>query len=416
MLSLLLRTLPIVLAAIVGGMVANWLANRPQLATQTGLYAPAPTLLGLAVPLVEAAPMPSASRYKLGGRIEPRDVVRLTAQQAGRVTFLAGQEGDRMAGGAVVVALDDDALRPEYRSAWAALSGDMAAQQNAQTQLYQQLYGQRQPTMGGPGYDAYERMATPFYNMFQSFMRGAPGGGPGSGAPMMTQAQAQRSPSAANNARADYERQQAALVGAQARLDALDQRLRDRRSIAPYASVIMARYVRVGDEVQAGQPLADLADPDQLDLRIEAPADLALNLKVGDQLPVSLDHSNLWATVSQIFPGADPVRHTVTIKAALPSGTAAAPGMFGLAWISQPGGGGQSATAPGIPRSAIVYRGSLPAAFVANPQGEAEMRILRLGEASDDRVAILSGLQIGDKVVANPAPDLKSGDSLFRTR
>ena len=277
MLSLLLRTLPIVLAAIIGGMVANWLASRPELATQTGLDAPAPAFLGVAVPLVEATPMPSASRYKLGGRIEPRNVVRLTAQQSGRVAFLAGQEGDRLAGGAVVVALDDDALRPEYRSAWAALSGDMAAQQNAQTQLYQQLHGQRQPTMGGPGYDAYERMVTPFYNMFQSFAGGAPGGGgPGAAAPMMTQAQAQRSPSAANNARADYERQQAALVGSQARLDALDQRLRDRRSIAPYASVIMARYVRVGDEVQAGQPLADLADPDQLDLRIEAPADLAL--------------------------------------------------------------------------------------------------------------------------------------------
>jgi RND family efflux transporter MFP subunit len=409
--------LPIILAAVIGGVVANWLANRPQSASQTGDYAPAPALLGVAVPLVEATPMASAARYKLGGRVEPRNVVRLTAQQPGRVAFLAGQEGDRVAAGAIVAALDDDALRPEYRSAWAALSGDMAAQQNAQTQLYQQLYGQRQPTMGGPGYDAYERMVTPFYNMFQSFMRGAPGGGgPGGGAPMMSQAQAQRSPSAVNNARADYERQQAALVASQARLDSLDQKLRDRRSIAPYASVIMARHVRVGDEVQPGQPLVDLADPDALDLRIEAPADLALNLKVGDQLPVSLDHSNLWAVVSQIFPGADPVRHTVTIKAALPSGATAAPGMYGLAWIAQPGGGGQSATAPGIPQSAIVYRGSLPAAFVVTPQGEAEMRILRLGEASDDRIAILSGLQIGEKVVAHPAPDLKSGDSLFRTR
>ena len=57
----------------------------------------------------------------------------------------------------------------------------------------------------------------------------------------------------------------AALVASQAHIDALDQRLRDRRATAPYASVIMTRYVRVGDVVQPGQPLVDLADPDQFD-------------------------------------------------------------------------------------------------------------------------------------------------------
>jgi len=411
MLSLLVKSLPILLAAILGGLIATWMGGRAPVEQP-----PAAALAPLALPSVgmaEVTAMSTASRYKLGGVVEARHVVRLTAQQPGRVTFLAGREGDRVAAGAVVAALDDDALKPEYRSAWAGLAGDMAAQQNAQTQLYQNLYGPRQPTMGGPGYDAYERMATPFYNMFQSFMGGGPGGG---GAPMMNQAEAQRSPSAVNNARADYERQQAAMVAAQSRLDALDQRLRDRRSIAPYAAVIMARHTRVGDVVQPGQPLVDLADPDELDLRVEAPADLALNLKVGDRLPVSLENANVWAIVAQIFPGADQSSHTVTIKAALPPGVAAAPGMYGLAWIAQPGGGGESAIAPGIPQSAIVYRGSLPAAFVVASDGTAQMRILRLGESSGDRVAVLSGLQIGERVVAHPEPDLKSGDSLATLR
>jgi RND family efflux transporter MFP subunit len=268
--------------------------------------------------------------------------------------------------------------------------------------------------MGGPGYDAYERAFTPFYNMFQSFMgNNMPAVG---SPPMMTHSQAERGPSAANNARADYERQQAALVASQSRIDALDQRLRDRRSIAPYDAVVMSRHVRVGDVVQPGQPLVDLANTDQLDLRVEAPADLALNVKVGDRLPVSLDSANVWAVVSQIFPGANDASHTVTIKAALPPGAAAAPGMYGLAWMAQPGGGGESAVAPGIPQSAIVYRGSLPAAFVVNPDGTAQMRILRLGDSTGDRVAVLSGLQIGEKVIAHPQPDLKSGDSLYTIR
>lgn len=416
MLSLLLKTLPVLLAAIIGGLVATWLGGHStsEMQAESGVRAPA---LGPGVPLVEATAMAAASRYKLGGVVEPREVVRLAAQQPGRVAFIAGQEGDRIAGGAVVAALDDDALRPEYRSAWAALSGDMAQHMNAQTQLYHQLYGPRQPTMGGPGYDAYERMVTPFYNMFQSFMGGGQGGGPGGGsAPMMSQSQAQRSPAAVNNARADYEREQAGLVASQSRLDALDQRLRDRRAIAPYGAVIMKRHVRVGDVVQPGQPLVDLANPDQLDLRIEVPADLALHLKVGDQLPVSLTGINVWAVVAQIYPGADQSHHTVTIKAALPAGTAAAPGMYGLAWIVQPGGGGQSATAPSIPKSAVTYRGSLPAAFVVGAEGAVELRILRLGEETGDRVAVLSGLRVGERVVAHPQPDLKSGESIYAPR
>ncbi len=405
MLSSLFRALTFFAAAVAGGLVVLWMGARPQETQPPIPAAAAGMLFSPQAPVIEVAQSPTAVRYKLGGFVEPRNVVRLMAQGPGRVTYVAGQEGERIAAGATVVALDDDALRTQYRSAWAALSGDMAASQNAQTQLYHSLYGARQSPMGGPGYDAYERMFTPFYNMMQPFM--------GGGAPLQSQAQQQRSFPAINNARADYEREQAGLVASQARIDALDVQLRQRRADAPYATVIMKRYVRVGDIVQPGQPLADLADPDQLDLRIEVPADLALRLKVGDQLPVSLADANVWAVVSQIFPSADTMQHTVTVKAALPAGAAAAPGMYGLAWIAQPGGGGQSATAPFIPNEAIAYRGSLPVAFVVNGVGAVEMRILRLGEVSGDKSAVLSGLQPGERVVAHPQPDLKSGESIF---
>ncbi|MGO9392345.1 efflux RND transporter periplasmic adaptor subunit [Rhodoblastus sp.] len=408
MLSSLIRALAFFLAALAGGFVVLWLGGHPQQNQPPIPPAAAGMFFSPQAPVVEVTQMPTAARFKLGGYVEARNFVRLTAQGPGRVTFVAGQEGERISAGNTVVALDDDALRVEYRSAWAALSGDMAAQQNAQTQLYHSLYGARQSPMGGPGYDAYERLFTPFYNMMQPFM--------GGGAPMQSQAQQQHSFPAMNNARADYERQQAGLVASQARIDALDQQLRNRRSVAPYAAVLMTRHVRVGDVVQPGQPLVDLADPDQLDLRVEVPANLAVNMKIGDQLPVSLSDANVWAVVSQIFPAANTLQHTVTVKAALPPAAPAAPGMYGLAWVAQPGGGGQSETAPFLPNGAIAYRGSLPVAFVVNGAGAVEMRILRLGEVSGDKTAVLSGLQPGEHVVAHPEPDLKSGDSVFGQR
>lgn len=423
MVSSVAKLLSFFVAAMLGGAVVWWLG---------GSHSPPPTSAGQQSAGLSFAPqamsaevtqMPAAARIKLGGYVEPRNSVRLTAQAPGRVAFVAGQEGERVAAGQLVVALDDDALRPEYRAAWAGLASEMAATENAQTQLYHNLYGQRTSPMGGPGYEAYDRMSVPMFNMAQSFMNqlmpgmtngpSAPFGGPNG--PLMTQGQASRSWPVLNNARSDYERQLAGLAGAQSRIDTLDARLRDRRAIAPRSSVIMKRYVRAGDVVQPGQPLADLADVDALDVRIEVPTAQIGQLKAGDQVPVTLANSNVWAPVSQIYPAANDAQRTVTVKLALPAGSSAAPGMYALAWIAQPGGGSPSMLAPAIPTSAIAYRGSLPVAFVITGRGTAEMRVLRLGDAMGDRTAVLSGLQPGERVVPSPSPHLKSGDSAFGT-
>ncbi|WP_333823436.1 efflux RND transporter periplasmic adaptor subunit [Pinisolibacter sp.] len=424
MLSNLLKMAGFLIAAVIGGVIVSLLGNHGGSGDRSDKGRGLPAYLaGPMGSIVEVGRMPAAARLKLGGYVEPRATTKLTAQGPGRVAFVAGQEGERVAAGQVVVGLDEDALKPEYRSAWAALAGDMAAQQNAQTQLYHSINGQPTSPMGGPGQDAYERMMTPFYNMAQGFAGNMfPGlaGGPtspfGSSGPMMTQQQAQKSWPALNKARADYEQQMAALTASQARIDGLDQRLRDRRAIAPRTSVIMARHVRVGDVVQPGQPLADLADVDQLDVRIEVPTRLLAQLKVGDPVPVSLSNANVWAPISQIFPAADRSQRTITVKLALPAGSPAAPGMYALAWIAQAGGNTPSDFAPAIPTSAVVNRGSQPLAFVVDGQGRAEMRILRLGDVTGDRVAVLSGLQVGERLVANPAPNLKSGDQLFAGR
>ena len=420
MLSSVVRFLSLIVAAMIGGVVASWFFRAPPpqaSAPNPQLYA-APEALG-----VEVTQMPAAARIELGGYVEPRNIVRLNAQAAGRIVYTAGQEGDRVAAGQVVVALDDDALQPQYRAAWAGLASDMSASQNAQTQLYHKLYGQQTTSpVGGPANDAFERSAVPFYNMAQSFMGnmlpGASGGpytpfGGNNGAgnmPVMTNQQAQRSWPAINTARADYEKQMSSLVTSQSRLDELDAQARDRRSVSPRGGVIMRRYVRVGDVVQPGQPVADIGDVDALDIRLEAPLAAVAQMRLGDPVPVTVNNANMWATVAQIFPAAEGPQRTVTVKLALPANAPAASGMYARAWIPEAGGGSPSALAPAIPNNAFVYRGSLPVAFVNTPHG-VEMRVLRLGDSMGDRTAVLSGLQAGERVIANPSPDLKAGDS-----
>jgi RND family efflux transporter MFP subunit len=420
MLSSIGRLTALLVAAIVGGIIAVWFARAPAPpppATPSVAFASAPVPEAESV---EVTQMPAAARVELGGYVEPRNVVRLTAQAPGRIVYLAGQEGDRVAAQQLVAALDTDALQAQYRAAWGNLASESAASVNAETQLYHRLYGQ--PTtspMGGPAYDAYDRGITPFYNMAQGFMNAMPGGGgPFSGpggfgsanGPMLTQQQAQRSYPAISNARTDYERQQAALLASQARIDQLDAALRDRRAVTPRAGVILKRYVRVGDIVQPGQPLADIGDVDELDVVAEVPVAQVSQVKLGDSVPVTVNGKNVWTTVSQIVPAASSDQHTVTVKFALPHGVAAAPGMYARVWIAQASGVTPSALTPAVPTKAIVYRGSLPVAFVVTGRG-VEMRVLRLGDTMGDRTAVLAGLSAGERVLANPSPELKSGES-----
>lgn len=427
---MLSKPIVFLLAAIAGGLVA-WIFKPGAAPTKPVGMGASPTApagpsrpafsFSPEVGVAEVGHQTLASRAKLGGYVEARHSVRLTAQGPGRVSYIAAREGEQVMTGQVVVGLDEDGLLPDYRAAWAGLAGDMAAAQNAQVQLYNKLYGPQVSPLGGPGYDAYERMSVPFYNMAQQFMGqmipgsmnpAAPFGG--SGQQMITQSQAQRGFPAMNNNRVEYERQLAAMVAAQSRIDSMESRLRDRRAIAPYPTVVVAKYVNIGDVVQPGQPLMDLADVNQLDVRLEVPTKLVGQLKLGDTVPVTLDtNATVQAQVSQIFPAANQVQRTVTVKLALPPGSPAAPGMYVQALLAEPPGPGEVLASPTVPASAIVYRGSLPSVFVVGPSGEVELRVIRLGETIGDKVIVLSGLRQGEKVVTSPTPNMRSGDSIF---
>jgi len=266
------------------------------------------------------------TRTPLGGYIEPLQVIHLTAQTGGRVAYVAGREGVPVMTGQIVVGLDEERLISDYRAAWSHLSSEMSGIQNAQVQLYNKLYGPTTSPMGGSAYEAYDRTTVPFFNAMRGvvpFM-----GGP----PMQTQTDQQRSFANRSQARSEYERQQATVVASQSRIDAIEAQMRDHRSIAPSSAIILAKHVDVGDTVQPGQKLMDIAQTDRLLLKVEVPARLVSELRTGMIVPVAIDGSlNVDALVDQIFPAANKEQHTVTVKFLLPPDAPIAPGMFASA-------------------------------------------------------------------------------------
>jgi RND family efflux transporter MFP subunit len=351
------------------------------------------------------------ARTPMGGYIEPLQVIHLTAQTGGRVAYIAGREGVPVMSGQIIVGLDEDRLVSDYRAAWAHLSGEMSGIQNAQVQLYNKLNGPVTSPMGGPAYDAYDRTTVPFYNAMNSMM---PFMG---GQPMQTQTGQQRSFANRSQARSEYERQQATVVASQAKIDTIEAQMRDHRSIAPFPAVILAKLVNVGDVVQPGQALMDIAQTDRLHLKIEVPSRLVSELREGMVVPVALDGNVMVdGLVEHIFPIANPTQHTVTVKIILQSDAPVAPGMYASALLPEPQVAGQAVDVPVIPATAISYRGSLPSVFVAGRDGKVELRVVRLGEKQGDRVVVLSGLKTGDKVVTSPTQNMRSGDQVFGER
>jgi len=142
----------------------------------------------------------------------------------------------------------------------------------------------------------------------------------------------------------------------------------------------------------------------QLQIQVEVPARLMPGVKKGMIVPARLDVGdiNVQARVSQIYPIADPDRHTVTVKLDLPAGAPGGAGMYAEVMIND-----INATVrelPVVPKSALVYRGSLPGIYVMNEQNQRELRLVRTGDdVGAEGIAILSGLRAGERVFVKGA-------------
>ena len=336
----------------------------------------------------------TASAVTLGGTVVAFKEVTLTAQIPGRVEFIAGTEGDAFKADEILVAIDDDDLLAKRRSAVAQYNNAHASISNARVQYDRELVSPQSRSIsrsGGMGMpNMFDQMFTQPFS--QSMMPGNYGGdrymdrqadlyGYGT---QLTQAQNQQ-------------------LQAKSAIEEIDAKLRDARSFAPFDGVIIKKMVEEGDTVQPGQPLIEFADLTYLQVEVDVPIRLMSGLKKGMLIPVKIDVGNIRADarVAQIFPSADAVRHTVKVKFDLPLDVPGGPGMY--AEIMVPDNSEQTGEVPVIPDSAVLWRGSLPAVYVAAADGKTELRLIRLGEyVSGDRVAVLSGLKVGERIYAIP--------------
>ena len=329
--------------------------------------------------------VPVGAAVTLGGTVVPYKEATLSAQVPGRIESISGEEGDSFESGAVLVTISDDDLLAKRRAAFANLANAEAALRNAGVQYSREWVspygGQSNDMMGGFG-----SMMRNFSNPMSSMT--------GSGSPGYER----HADLYQYSTRLDQARSQ--IVAARSQIDEVDSKLRDTKSIAPFNGVITAKLVEIGDPVQPGMPLIMFADTSQLQIKVEVPARLMPGVKKGMVVPARLDVGdvNLQARVAQIFPMADPDRHTVTVKLDLPPGAPGGAGMYAEVIINDINA--RVRDLPVVPRDALVWRGSLPGVYVLDDENKRQLRLVRTGDnVGADGIAILSGLRPGERIV-----------------
>ncbi len=294
------------------------------------------------------------------GVVEAVQQAELAAQTSGRVTEVAVDVNDRVAAGAVVLRLTAVEQQAGADAARAQLRAAEAAAIEAQA--------------------SYTRYAALAGKQYVSKLQ-------------LDQVRAARDSAAASR---DAARAQLAQAG----------QLADYTTVrAPFAGIVSARHVEPGESLHPGQALLSLYNPGAWRIEVQVPQSEAAAIRSANRAMVVLaDGRSLEADQVTVFPAADPITHSVGVRVQLAGQVdGLQPGI--TAKVVFPIGGDVASLR--IPRSAMIQRGELSGAYVLDGQ-RLSLRQLRVGQTVGDQIEVLSGLQPGELLAADPVAALQA--------
>jgi RND family efflux transporter MFP subunit len=185
---------------------------------------------------------------------------------------------------------------------------------------------------------------------------------------------------------------------ARSTVDAAKQQLEYTLVRAPYAGIVTARHVQVGEAVTVGQPLMSGLSLEALRVVVDLPQQVAVKVREYRSAAVLTAEGRVDAAGITIFPFADSASNTFTVRLDLPPGQFALyPGMFVKAAFVI-----GDASRLLIPEGAVVRRSEVSGVYIISDSGRLRFRQVRVGNRFDDRVEILAGLAEGERVALDP--------------
>lgn len=176
---------------------------------------------------------------------------------------------------------------------------------------------------------------------------------------------------------------------------------------APHSGVITAIEAEAGQVLAAGQTVARLARPEELEVAVNVPEHrLAAFRKAGEyevrlwSAPGKSYHGRL----RELSPVADPASRTYSARISLQDED----GSFAIGMTAELRVRTDTEAAPQIPLSALFHRDGKPAVWVMD-EDRVRLTEVTTGEVNGNAVAIVAGLEPGQRVVSAGVQRLEDG-------
>ncbi|MEX2249938.1 MAG: efflux RND transporter periplasmic adaptor subunit [Parvibaculum sp.] len=291
------------------------------------------------VEVVEVRKAPVEVRVAALGTLQADQSIVLTPEIQGIVTSIDFTDGQRIEAGEVVLRLNDDDLKARLAQAEARLTLTRANYQRAE-QLVRQ----------------------------------------GSGTAR-----------ARDEALNDFKSAEAELAAAQTALD-------KGTITAPFSGIVGLRQVSLGQYLTAGEPIATLADVDNLRIDFRVSEVFLTRIRKGQKISITFDalpDRTYEGVVSAVDPVVSIEGRALSVRALLANdGGELRPGLFGRVDIVT-----ETRESILLPESAIVTDQTGDRAVFVVVDGKAAMRKVETGERRPGQVEIASGVEPGDMVI-----------------
>jgi len=204
----------------------------------------------------------------------------------------------------------------------------------------------------------------------------------------------------------DVKRAQAGIAQAKAGLDGAQAMQSYAVIYAPFNGVITARKADPGNMAMPQMPVLTIEDDSLYQLVGSVPETAVAGIRPGAQAPVKLDSlgKTVTAKVAQVIPSADPASRTFTVKVNLPKVNRLASGVFGRMSVTT----GQEKRLV-VSREAVMERNGLSGVYTVDDENKARFILVKLGKEYGEVVQILSGLQMGQRVLVANSGQVRDG-------
>lgn len=327
----------------------------------------------------EVRPRPTLNYYQAVGTIRPRHEPEISSQVQAVVLEVLVNPGDEVQPGELMIRLDDREYKSRLNQAMEKLQAAGAALKRAEQESVKAR--------------AFLDEVSGKHARYKKLYAGN----------VISSHEYEKAASVHHQAAADYEQSLTAIQEAGFNKVAAQEKTAELRILLDYTEIraperaeVVKKLVHPGDTASPGKILLLLQSRHLLRMEAQIPERLVSRISVGEEYEIRINSLQkiFKAKVAEIVPQADAAARSFLVKLDLESGEGEVyPGMFARMLVPL-----EQEETIFIPADAVHYMGQLQTVTVLE-DGETSIRHVRTGRKIQEHIEILSGLNVGEKVI-----------------